>query len=53
MHTIQHCIDVRRETIAKYVVDRSICTECQGTDRRCGPMPWRWWREQRMCLDSV
>ena len=53
MHTIQHYIDVRRETIAKYVVGRSIHAECQGADRRRGSVPRRWWWEQRMCLDDV
>ena len=53
MHTIEHYIDVRRETIAKYVVGRSIHAECQGTDRRRGSVPRRWWWEQRMCLDDV
>ncbi len=42
MHTIQHYIDVRREAIAKYLVNRSIFTECQGTDRRCSSVPWQW-----------
>ncbi len=32
MHTIQHYIDVQRETIAKYVVGCSIFAECQGAD---------------------
>jgi len=41
MHTFEHYIDVRKETIAKYVVDRSILAECQGADRRRGSMPWR------------
>jgi hypothetical protein len=53
MHTIKHYIDVRREAIAKYVVDRSILAECQGADRRRGLMPRRWWWEQKMCLDDV
>ena len=53
MHTIGHYIDVRWETIAKYVVGRSILAECQGTDRRRGSVPRRWWWEQRMCLDDV
>jgi len=42
MHTIEHYIDVRRETIAKYVVGRSIHVECQGTDQRHGSVPRRW-----------
>jgi hypothetical protein len=42
MHTIQHYIDVQRETIAKYVVGCSILAECQGADRRRGSVPRRW-----------
>jgi hypothetical protein len=53
MHTIEHYIDVRRETIAKFVVGRSIHVECQGADRRHGLVPRRWWWEQRMCLEDV
>ena len=53
MHTIEHYIDVRRETIAKYVVGRSIHAECQGTDQRRGSVPRRWWWEQRMCVEDV
>ena len=30
MHTVRHYINVRRETIAKYVVGRTILAECQG-----------------------
>ncbi len=53
MHIIQHYIDVRRETIVTYVVGCSILAECQGTDRRRGSVPGRWWWEQRMCLNDV
>ena len=53
MHTIQHYIDVRRETITKYVVGRSIFAECQGADQRRGSVPQRWWWEQKMTLDDV
>ena len=53
MHTIEHYIDVQRETIAKYVVGCSNHVECQGTDRRRGLVPRRWWWEQKMCLDDV
>jgi hypothetical protein len=41
MHPIQLYIDVQRETIAKYVVGRSILAECQGADRRRGSVPRR------------
>ena len=53
MHTIQHYVDVRSKTIAKYVVGCSILAECQGADHRRGLVPRRWWWEQRMCLDNV
>ncbi len=53
MHTLQHYIDVRRETIAKYVVGCSIHAECQGADQRRSSVPQRWWWEQKMCLDDV
>ena len=53
MHTIQHYIDVQRQTIVKYMVDRSILAECQGADRMRGLVPRWWWWEQRMCLGNV
>ncbi len=53
MHTIQHYIDVQWETIAKYVVGRSIHAECLGADRKRSSVPRRWWWEQKMCLDDV
>jgi hypothetical protein len=53
MHTIQHYIDVRQQTIARYVVDRSIFAECREADQRCGLVPRQWWCEQRMCLDDI
>ncbi len=52
MHTIQHYIDEHRQTIAAYVVDRSIFTECRESERRRGLVPRQWWWEQRMCLDA-
>jgi len=53
MHTIQHYIDVQRQTITWYMVERSIFAECQGADRRRSLVPRWWWREQKMCLDDV
>ena len=53
MHTIQHNIDVQRQTITKYVVDRSIFVEYQGADRRYDSVPGWWWWEQKMRLDDV
>jgi hypothetical protein len=42
MHTIRHYIDVRRETIAKYVVGRTILAECQRADQKRRSVPRRW-----------
>ena len=53
MDTIQHNIDVQRQTITKYVVDRSIFVEYQGADRRYDLVPGWWWWEQKMRLDNV
>ncbi len=53
MHTIQQYIDVRRQTIAWYVVDCSIFAEYKEADQKHGLVPRRWWWEQRMCLDDV
>ncbi len=53
MHTIQHYINVRQQTITRYVVDRSIFSECREADQRRGLVPRQWWWEQRMCLEDV
>jgi hypothetical protein len=53
MHTIQHYINVRQQTIAQYVVDRSIFAECREADQRCGLVPRQWRWEQRMCMDDI
>ena len=43
MHMIQHHFDVRRETIAKYVMNRSIFAECKNLNQWRGSVPWQWW----------
>jgi hypothetical protein len=55
LHTIGHYIDVRRETIAKYVVGLSIFADAREQTKGAvrGSVPRRWWWEQRMCLDDV
>ena len=53
MHMIRHYINVRKETIAKYVVGCTILAECQGADQKRGLVPRRWWWEQKMSLDDV
>jgi hypothetical protein len=53
MHTIQHYINVRQQTITRYIVDRSIFAECIEADQRRGLVPRQWWWEQRICLGNI
>jgi hypothetical protein len=53
MYTIQHYIDVRHQTITRYIVDCSIFAECREADQRHGLVPRQWWWEQRMYLDDI
>ena len=50
MHSIAHYIDVWRETIFRYVVDRPILASCMAGEGRRGSAPQQWWWEQKMCL---
>ena len=50
--TIREYIDVRRATIARWVVDRSIYTACTEAERQRGSAPRKWWWEQELSLDS-
>ena len=43
--------EVRRQTIAAYIVDRPIFNLCVGEERRRGTSPRLWWWEQPMDLD--
>ena len=53
MHNIQYYIDECWQTIAAYVVNHSIFTECRESERRRGSVPRQWWWEQQqMCLDA-
>ena len=53
MHNIQHYIDKRRQTVAVYMVNRSIFFKCREFEWRRGFVPRQWWWEQRMCLDAT
>ena len=47
LHTIAEYIEVQRQTIAKYIVDRPIFTLCMEEERRRGTAANRqWWWEQ-------
>ncbi len=50
MNSIAHYIDVRRETIFRYVVNRPIHDSCTAGERRRRSAPQQWWWEQNMCL---
>ena len=49
--TIRQYIEVRRQTIANYIVHRPIFDLCLGEERRRGTSKRLWWWEQRMDLD--
>ena len=52
LQTIGEYIKVRRDTIAAYVVDRSIFRDCMDSERKRGSVPRQWWWEQEMDLDA-
>jgi hypothetical protein len=51
--TIRQYIEVRRQTIANYIVHWPIFDLCLGEERRRGTSKRLWWWEQRMDLDLV
>ena len=51
LHTIRDYIEVRRQTIAAYIVHRPIFELCVEESRRRGTSPRLWWWEQAMDLD--
>ena len=51
--TINHCVMVRGQIIAKFIVDRSIFDPCQDVVRRRVTSNRRYWWEQPMDLDMA
>ena len=51
LHTIEHYVQVRRQHIAAYIVDRPIFEFCTGEGRRRGTSPRTFWWEQPMDLE--
>ena len=51
MRTISHYIEVRRQTIAAFIVNRPIFSFCTAGERRRGSSPRQFWWEQPMDLD--
>ena len=52
LNTVQHYIEVRRHTIAKWVTDRSILREYKEEARRRGSTSHLYWWEQSLELDK-
>ena len=51
LKTMQEYIDVRRSTVAAWIVDRPIYEACEGAERKRGSAPRQWWWEQELGLD--
>ncbi len=52
LKTITEYIRVRMDTIAAYVMERSIFRDCMDLEQRQGSVPCQWWWEQEMNLDA-
>ena len=53
LHTIKHYMKVRRASIMRWVIDRSILKLCSSAERRRGTTPRLYWWEQPMDLDKA
>jgi hypothetical protein len=51
LHTIAHYMDVRRQTVANFIVNRPIWELCAGAVRRRGSPIRPFWWDQPMDLD--
>ena len=52
LRTVEEYIQVRRRTIAAYVVDRPILEACRGGTRKRGSARHQYWWEQPLELDD-
>ena len=53
LHPIAYYVEVRRQTIAKFIVSRPIFDYCREGRRNRGSSPHQWWWEQPMDLDAA
>ena len=54
MHTIiKHYTEVRRQTIANFIIDRPIFGFCSVAERRRGSVPRQFWWDQEIDLDTA
>ena len=51
LFSVTHYVEVRRQTIAKYIVNRPIFDFCREGKRRRGTSPRQYWWEQTMDFD--
>jgi len=52
LYHINHYVEVRRQTIASFIINRPIFDYCMGGERKRGTGPHQWWWEQPMDLDT-
>jgi hypothetical protein len=50
LHSMEHYICVRRDTITQYIATRPMLELCQGAERLRGSSPRHFWWEQPMSL---
>ena len=53
LHTIAHYVQVRRASIMRWVIDRTILEQCRLAERRRGTTPRLYWWEQPIDLDET
>ena len=53
LHTMEYCIQVRRNTITTYIVHRPIFKACRERGRKRGSRPRQFWWDQLMELDRM
>ena len=53
LHTIADYVQVRRQTIANFIVNRPIFNFCVDGERKRGTCPHHFWWEQPMDLDAA
>ena len=53
LHSIATYVEVRRQTISNFIVDRPIFDFCAEGERKRGTSPRQWWWEQPMDLEAA
>ena len=53
LYSIAYYVEVRWQTIAKFIVSRPLFYYCREGRRNRGPSPRQWWWEQPMDLDAA